>query len=75
MAKGISLHIGLNEVDPAHYGGWSGPLTACEADAQDMQQLAGSYESSLLLTRKATRAAVKKGIEAAAATLRKVRKD
>ena len=71
MAKGISLHIGLNEVDPAHYGGWSGPLAACEADAQDMQQLAGSYESSLLLTRKATRAAVKKGIEAAAATLRK----
>ena len=26
MATGISLHIGLNAVDPSHYLGWSGPL-------------------------------------------------
>ena len=32
-ATGLSLHVGLNAVDPAHYAGWSGPLNACEADA------------------------------------------
>ncbi len=36
MSKGISLHLGMNAVDPAHYGGWSGELLACEADANDM---------------------------------------
>ena len=24
--KGISLNIGLNSVDPNHYGGWDGQL-------------------------------------------------
>ena len=33
--KGVSLHVGLNKVDPQHYAGWSGPLNACEADAED----------------------------------------
>jgi metacaspase-1 len=71
MAKGISLHIGLNGVDPAHYSGWDGPLKACEADAQDMASLAktGGFSASLLLTKKATRAAVIAGIEAAAGKL------
>src|ERR1044072_5071905 len=40
MAKGISLHIGLNNVDPAHYQGWDGQLTACEFDAHDMEAIA-----------------------------------
>ena len=40
MAKGISLHIGLNSVDPKHYGGWDGKLQACEQDSVDMQALA-----------------------------------
>jgi metacaspase-1 len=40
MAKGLSIHIGLNHVDPAHYEGWDGELNACIADAQDMQALA-----------------------------------
>ena len=40
MAKGIALHIGLNSVDPHKYEGWSGPLNACEADANDMADLA-----------------------------------
>ena len=31
-ARGVSLHIGLNSVDPKHYGGWSGDLVACEFD-------------------------------------------
>ena len=39
---GRSLHIGLNAVAPAHYGGWSGPLAACEFDANDMADIARS---------------------------------
>ncbi len=35
-ARAMSLHIGLNRVDPKHYGGWSGPLAACECYANDM---------------------------------------
>ncbi len=59
-AKGYALHLGLNSVSPASYGGWSGPLNACEADAEDMSALAlaAGFQSSKLLTRKATRAAV-----------------
>lgn len=57
MTKGISLHIGLNAVDPAHYGGWAGELTACEFDAEDMATLAESknFSSNTLLTKQATR--------------------
>jgi hypothetical protein len=40
MPQGISVHIGLNSVDPRQYEGWAGQLTACEADAKDMQALA-----------------------------------
>jgi len=69
--KGVSLHIGLNGVDPKAYGGWAGPLKACEADAQDMASLAktGGFASTLLLTKKATRDAVINGIKAAAKKL------
>lgn len=68
MAKGISLHIGLNSVDPRHYGGWSGPLNACEADAEDMEAIAKKekYETTLLLTNEATRDNVVQGITRAA---------
>src|SRR5262249_2676319 len=71
MAKGLSLHIGLNSVDPSHYQGWSGPLTACEADAKDMNALAttNKFKATLLLTKKATRNAVLAGIAKAAKTL------
>jgi hypothetical protein len=57
MANGYSLHLGLNLVDPAHYGGWDGRLRACEADANDMAKIAqalGYVETSVLLTRDAT---------------------
>ena len=40
MPKGLSLHIGLNFVDPNHYQGWDGQLAACEFDAKDMSALA-----------------------------------
>ena len=29
--RALSLHIGLNKVDPGHYAGWDGELFACEA--------------------------------------------
>lgn len=72
MAKGISLHIGLNTVDPAHYAGWSGPLNACEADARDMQLIARNqgFESKILLTASATRRAVLDHIAAGAEALK-----
>ena len=40
MTKGISLNIGLNSVDPKHYGGWDGQLAGCENDANDMADIA-----------------------------------
>lgn len=69
--KGLSLHVGLNSVDPKHYGGWSGPLIACEADAEDMQAIAEQqgYASTLLKTAEATRDAVITKIRDAAKTL------
>jgi hypothetical protein len=72
MAKGISLHIGLNGVDPKHYSGWAGPLKACEADALDMASLAktGGFAPTTLLTKKATRDATISGIKAAAKKLK-----
>ena len=71
MAKGISLHIGLNSVNPNSYAGWDGKLNACEADANDMQALVNSrgFKSNKLLTAKATRAAVAAGISDAAKKL------
>ena len=51
MAVARALHIGLNSVDPAAYDGWSGDLTACEFDANDMKkicQAAGMTTTSLL---------------------------
>ena len=61
MPKGISIHIGLNSVDPGHYEGWDGALAACEADAKDMYALArsrASRPSPPILTKKATASAV-----------------
>jgi len=60
MAKGQALTIGLNAVDPRHYQGWSGELNACEADAQDIAEIAKSKKFSVkkLLTKAATRAKV-----------------
>jgi hypothetical protein len=72
MSKGISLHIGLNTVDPSHYTGWSGPLAACEADAEDLLAVARSrgYSPTMLKTQSATREAVIGGIRDAAKQLR-----
>ena len=68
----MSLHIGLNSVDPRHYGGWTGDLMACEFDARDMAALATAQKlkPTMILTPKATRAAVLKGVREAAKSLR-----
>jgi hypothetical protein len=61
MPKGISVHIGLNLVDPVHYQGWDGKLSACELDAKDMAAIAktqGFANSQLILTKQATSANV-----------------
>lgn len=75
MGKGISLHIGLNYVDPEHYGGgWDGKLNACEFDARDMGgSLAGNvgFSATSLLREKATRAAVIKFLKNSAEELNK----
>lgn len=72
MPKGLSLHIGLNTVDPAHYGGWDGKLQACEADHEEMAALAKSkgFKTTALTSKKATRKAVMGAIADAAKTLK-----
>ena len=71
--KALSLHIGLNAVSPAAYGGWSGELAACEFDAKDMAAIAKSQgmKSTVLLTKKATRAQSLAAMQKAAKQLRK----
>lgn len=72
MPTGISLHIGLNAVDPGHYGGWAGELVACEADANDMTAIAKArgFTATTLLTKKGTRANVLAAIRKAAKALK-----
>jgi hypothetical protein len=71
-AKALSLHIGLNAVSGAAYAGWEGPLAACEFDAHDMAAIAqaSGIKSSVLLTKKATRAKVLAGLHSAAKALK-----
>src|SRR4029453_17501819 len=47
--KGVSLHIGLNHVDPSCYQDengdpWDGELVGCINDARDMQAIAASND-------------------------------
>lgn len=72
MAKGISLHIGLNKVNPEHYLGWDGELNACEYDAEDMESLATDqgFETTLIMTKDAERNTVRNAIEKAAGGLK-----
>lgn len=69
--RGISLHVGVNIVDPDHYGGWEGPLSSCENDADTMRDIAKKqgFETHQLKTDKATRATVTKAIKDAASEL------
>ena len=69
--RGISLHIGVNLVDTDHYGGWDGPLSSCENDADTMQEIARGqgFETRQLKTAQATREAVSQAIRDAAKEL------
>ena len=66
--KGISLHVGLNRVDPVHYVGWKEELVACENDARDMEAITRSqgFVTQSLLTRSATSTSLLGIIEKAA---------
>jgi len=72
MVKGIAVTTGLNAVDSKHYGGWSGELNACEADARDMTHIAElkGFEVKTMLTKQATRGNVMKAITDAAGVLK-----
>ena len=70
--KALSLHLGLNSVSAAAYEGWEGPLAACEFDANDMAALARGkgMKATVLLTKKATRAALLSNMRSAAKALK-----
>jgi hypothetical protein len=70
--RSLSLHIGLNSVSPTHYGGWSGELMACEFDANDMAAIAkkSGIKSTVLLTKKGTRANTLAALRGAARQLK-----
>ena len=70
--KGLSLHVGLNTIDPGHYGN-DGALVACESDAEDMESIArasGFDVMGILKSPDATRDAVLDAIEKAAKQLK-----
>lgn len=69
--QSISLHIGINLLDPSKYEGWDGKLVACEADAIAMEQLAQrlGFSTTRLLSSEATRDAVVASIKGAAQKL------
>lgn len=52
----LSLHLGLNRVDPARYGGWSGELRGCIHDAMAMREIcaARGYDAEMLFDENAT---------------------
>lgn len=72
MPSGLALAVGLNSVDPKHYGGWSGELNACEADAEDMASIAKSqgFKVTTLLTKDATRDRIIERIRGASKALK-----
>lgn len=67
----VSLHLGLNGVDPNQYEGWDGKLNGCENDANTMNHIAGAqgFESSQLFTRNATADNVLSAIASVAGSL------
>lgn len=71
MPQAISIHVGLNEVDPKHYQGWNGKLVACEFDANDMEKLASGrgFDSEKLLTKEATAEALTSALQKASKKL------
>lgn len=56
MAKALSLHIGLNHVNPDAYDGWDGALDGCINDANAMKRIAESqgFTTATLIDNQAT---------------------
>ena len=72
MAQGLSLHIGVNQLDTGHYGLNVPPLNACHNDAHEMEKFAHflKYDvHGVLLDDQATRTAVQDAINAIAGQL------
>jgi len=69
---GYALAIGLNKVDPAHYGGPVKELSGCEADAMDMKKIAISQglNAQILVGKDATRDKVLGRLSTLAKTLK-----
>ncbi|ATE59010.1 caspase family protein [Thauera sinica] len=70
--RGWSVHVGLNRIDAAHYGG-EGQLFGCHFDVEDMERIAaerGFDKRTVLLDEQATRDAVKNAVADAAAELK-----
>lgn len=72
MPQGIAICLALNSVNSSHYGGWSGNLNACEADADDMLAIAKAqrFSATQLLTKAATRGKLVAAVKAAANKLK-----
>jgi hypothetical protein len=70
--RALSLHIGVNSVDPKHYAGWKGELKCCEFDADDMVRIAkaGGMKPKVLHTKNATREKVFAALKEAAKELK-----
>jgi metacaspase-1 len=66
MSKAISIHLGLNRVDPVHYGG-TFPLGGCHNDANDMAAIAraAGYQPTVLLDGDATATRLTNALRAA----------
>lgn len=69
--KAISIHLGLDAVDPRAYGGWGGLLRACEDDARAMAVLATAqgFTAHALFTADATYPRLMSALDRAAAEL------
>lgn len=68
----LSLHIGLNSVDPRRYANWSGYLPDCELDANNLEGLARSrgFTTVKMLTQQATSENITEFIHSAAQSLK-----
>ncbi|MDP3080480.1 MAG: caspase family protein [Brevundimonas sp.] len=71
MNRAISLHVGVNRVDPAAYGGDPMPLKSCEADMLAMAAIcrANGFTPTVLATSQATRQGLIDAITLSASTL------
>jgi len=71
MPRGVSIHIGLNNVDPSRYNNWDGKLQNCVNDASAMQELAAArgFESTILLNERATALGILQAVSATSARL------